>query len=57
MVSNQSKTFTPVGTEIIVVIVPKNELTLALDPIVKKWCSQTVKESSPIAMVAQTSEI
>ena len=41
----------------IVVIVPKNEFTRALDPMVKKWCSHTVKDRSPMAMVARTSEM
>ena len=57
MVSSQSNTFTPVGTAMIVVIVPKNEFTRALDPMVKKWCSHTVKDRSPMAMVARTSEM
>ena len=36
MVSSQSKTFTPVGTAMIMVARPKKALTLALAPIVKK---------------------
>ena len=36
MVSSQSNTFTPVGTAMIVVMMPKNALTLALEPMVKK---------------------
>jgi hypothetical protein len=32
-------------------------LTFALEPIVKKWCSQTVNERKAMAQVAQTSEV
>src|SRR5690606_31715219 len=41
MVNSQLKIFAPVGTEVIMVVIPKNEFTDAPDPIVKKWCSQT----------------
>jgi hypothetical protein len=38
--NSQLKIFAPVGIEIIIVVMPKNALTLAPEPIVKK-CSQT----------------
>ena len=41
MVNSQLKIFAPVGIEMIIVVMPKNELTLAPDPMVKKWCSHT----------------
>ena len=41
IVKSQLKIFAPVGIEITMVVMPKNELTLAPEPIVKKWCSQT----------------
>ena len=41
MVNSQLKIFAPVGIEMIIVVMPKKELTLAPEPIVKKWCSQT----------------
>ncbi len=41
MVNSQLKIFAPVGIEMIIVVIAKNELTLAPEPIVKKWCSQT----------------
>ena len=52
IVNSQSNTFTPVGTAMIIVAMPNAELTLALDPIVKKWWSQTVKERMAMAQVA-----
>ncbi len=52
MVSSQLNTFTPVGTAITIVMMPKKALTVALDPMVKKWCSHTVNDSRPIAAVA-----
>jgi hypothetical protein len=36
MVNSQLKIFAPVGMEMIIVVMPKNELTLAPEPIVKK---------------------
>ena len=36
MVNNQLNTFTPVGTAITIVVIPKNAFTLAPDPMVKK---------------------
>ncbi|MNN02336.1 hypothetical protein D3C81_1149930 [compost metagenome] len=41
IVNSQLKILAPVGIEMIIVVIPKNELTLAPDPIVKKWCSHT----------------
>ena len=41
IVNSQLKIFAPVGIEMIIVVMPKNELTLAPEPIVKKWCSHT----------------
>ena len=42
MVKSQLKSLAPVGIEMIIVAMPKNEFTLAPEPIVKKWCSQTM---------------
>ncbi len=56
MVNSQLKTFTPVGTAMIIVVMPKKPLTSAPAPMVKKWCSQTMKESTQIAIVAITIE-
>ena len=56
IVNNQLKTLTPVGTAMIMVMTPKKPLTSAPAPIVKKWCSQTRKDSTQIAMVAATIE-
>jgi hypothetical protein len=55
-VKSQLKTFTPVGTPMIMLATPKTALTLALAPMVKKWCSQTSMESTQIAIVAATIE-
>ena len=52
MVSSQLNTFTPVGTAITMVATPKKALTLALEPMVKKWCSHTVNDRMAIAAVA-----
>ena len=52
MVSSQLNTFTPVGTAMIMVVTPKKALTLADEPMVKKWCSHTVKDRMAIAAVA-----
>ena len=41
MVNSQLKIFAPVGIEMIIVVMPKKELTLAPEPMVKKWCSHT----------------
>ena len=41
IVNSQLKIFAPVGIEITIVAMPKKALTLAPEPIVKKWCSQT----------------
>ena len=55
--NSQLKIFTPVGIEISIVEMPKNALTLAPEPIVKKWCSQTTNDSTVIAIVAYTIEV
>ncbi len=56
IVNSQLKIFTPVGTAMIIVAMPKTALTLAPAPIVKKWCSQTMNETMQIAIVATTIE-
>ena len=56
IVNSQLKIFTPVGTAMIIVAMPKIALTSAPAPMVKKWCSQTMKERMQIAMVAATIE-
>ena len=56
IVNSQLKTFTPVGTAMIIDTMPKNALTSAPAPMVKKWCSQTMKERTQIASVASTIE-
>jgi len=52
MVNSQLKIFAPVGIEMIMVVMPKNEFTLAPEPMVKKWCSHTRYDSTPITQVA-----
>ena len=52
MVNSQLKIFAPVGIEIIMVVIPKNEFTLAPEPMVKKWCSHTRYDSTVITTVA-----
>ncbi|MNI52231.1 hypothetical protein D3C73_1069960 [compost metagenome] len=54
MVKSQLKILAPVGIEMIIVVIPKNEFTLAPDPMVKKWCSQTRYDSTVITTVAYT---
>ena len=54
MVNSQLNTFTPVGMAMIIVMMPKKAFTLAPAPMVKKWCNQTMNDSSVIATVAQT---
>ena len=41
MVKSQLNSLAPVGIEMIIVVMPKKEFTLAPEPMVKKWCSQT----------------
>ncbi len=53
-VNSQLKTLAPVGTAIIADMMPKKALTSAPAPIVKKWCSQTIKERTQIPKVAKT---
>ena len=57
IVNSQLKIFAPVGIEMIIVVMPKNELTLAPEPIVKKWCSQTRYDRIVITTVAYTIEV
>ncbi len=57
MVNNQVKIFTPVGIAMIIVMMPKKALTLAPEPMVKKWCSQTMNDRMPIASVAPTIDL
>ena len=45
---------TPVGIAITIVIIPKKALTLALAPIVKKWCNHTENDKTVITTLAQT---
>lgn len=52
MVNSQLKIFTPVGIEMIIVVMPKKALTLAPEPMVKKWCSHTMNDSTPMQAVA-----
>jgi hypothetical protein len=54
MVNSQLKIFTPVGTAMIIVVMPKKAFTSALEPMVKKWCSQTLNDRMPMAAVAYT---
>ena len=56
IVNSQLKIFAPVGIEMIIVVMPKNEFTLAPEPIVKKWCSQTRYDSIVMTTVAYTIE-
>src|SRR3569832_590176 len=56
MVKSQLKIFTPVGTAMIMVMIPKKALILALAPIVKKWCNQTINDKKVIDIIAQTIE-
>ena len=56
IVKSQLNTFAPVGTAMIIEAMPKIALTSAPAPIVKKWCSQTMKESIQMAIVAATIE-
>ena len=54
--NSQLNTFTPVGTAMIIDMMPKMAFTSPPAPMVKKWCSQTVKASTKIAIVAITIE-
>ena len=54
IVNSQLKIFTPVGIEMIIVVMPKKALTLAPEPMVKKWCSHTMNDSTPMQAVAYT---
>jgi hypothetical protein len=52
MVNSQLKIFTPVGIEMIMVVMPKKALTLAPEPMVKKWCSHTMNDRMVMHTVA-----
>ena len=52
IVNSQLKTFAPVGIEMIIVVMPKNALTLAPAPIVKKWWSQVSQDTRAMTAVA-----
>ena len=52
IVNSQLKIFTPVGIEMIIVVMPKKALTLAPERLVKMWCSQTRNGRTVIAIVA-----
>jgi hypothetical protein len=54
MVNSQLNTFTPVGTAMIIVAMPNTAFTSAPAPMVKKWCSQTMKARMQMASVAMT---
>lgn len=54
IVKSQLKIFTPVGIEMIIVMMPKKALTFAPEPMVKKWCSHTRNDSTMMQHVAQT---
>src|SRR5215469_10314723 len=57
MVNSQLKIFAPVGIEMIIVDMPKKALTSAPEPMVKKWCNQTMKDSTPMPAVAYTIDL
>src|SRR3990167_3551230 len=57
MVKSQLKTFTPVGIEITMVMMPKKAFTFAPAPIVKKWCSHTINEKTVMARIAHTMDV
>ncbi|MDB5460105.1 MAG: hypothetical protein JWO72_1846, partial [Caulobacteraceae bacterium] len=52
MVKSQLKILAPVGIEMTIVVIPKNEFTLAPEPMVKKWCSQTRYDRMVMTTVA-----
>lgn len=53
-VASQLKTFTPVGMAIIIVADVKYARVSTSIPTVNIWWAQTIKPSSPIAIIAQT---
>src|SRR3546814_16788444 len=57
MVKSQLKSLAPVGIEITIVVMPKKLLTLAPEPMVKKWCSQTMAENMAIQIIEKTNEV
>ena len=56
IVNSQLKILTPVGIAMTDVAMPKNALTTAPATIVKKWCSQTMNETTQIPIVAAAIE-
>ena len=54
IVNSQLNTFTPVGTAMIIVAMPKTPFTSAPAPMVKKWCSHTMNANTQIPIVAIT---
>ena len=52
IVNNQPKIVTAVGTAMSGATLPKKAFTSALAPMVKKWCSQTINESTVMTAVA-----
>ena len=52
MVATQLNTFTPVGTEIIMVENMKNNSPANGIPVVNMWCAQTMKDRNAIDAVA-----
>ncbi len=56
IVNSQLNTLAPVGTAMIIVMMPKKALTSAPAPIVKKWCSHTRNDRMQIAIVARIIE-
>jgi len=53
-VASQLKTLTPVGTAIIIVADVKYARVSTSIPTVNMWWAQTIKPSSPMAIIAQT---
>ena len=52
MVAHQLKTFTPVGTAIIMVVSMKNSSLASGMPVVNMWCAQTMNDRKAIDAVA-----
>ena len=57
IVNSQLKILTPVGIAMIIVETAKNALTLAPEPIVKKWCAQVKKEATLMLIKANTIDL
>jgi hypothetical protein len=54
MVASQLKTFIPVGTAIIMVVVVKKARESTSIPTVYIWCAHTIKPRRPIDIIAKT---